>query len=67
MRFPLCREKAYGNLRGDEFAGWLAAFARPLADYLTADGSIVLELGNGWEPGRPTQVTGYRTWRETRL
>ena len=55
--FPLCREKAYGNLRGDEFAGWLASFARPLADYLTSDGSIVLELGNGWEPGQPTQST----------
>jgi site-specific DNA-methyltransferase (cytosine-N4-specific) len=55
--FPLVREKAYGNLRGDEFAGWLASFARPLVDYLTPDGSIVLELGNGWEPGRPTQST----------
>jgi DNA methylase len=55
--FPLCREKRYGNLRGDEYAAWLAGFARPLADLLTPDGSIVLELGNGWVPGRPTVST----------
>src|SRR5205809_3994122 len=29
----------------------------PLADYLTPTGSIVLELGNGWEPGLPTVST----------
>jgi site-specific DNA-methyltransferase (cytosine-N4-specific) len=55
--FPLCREKRYGNLRGDEYTQWLAGFARPLAEYLTRDGSIVIELGNGWEPGRPTVST----------
>jgi site-specific DNA-methyltransferase (cytosine-N4-specific) len=55
--FPLCREKRYGNLRGDEYTRWLAEFARPLAEYLTPDGSIVIELGNGWEPGRPTVST----------
>lgn len=55
--FPLCREKAYGNLRGTAFADWLAGFARPLAEYLTPDGSIVLEIGNGWEPGQPVQST----------
>ena len=26
--FPLCREKRYGNLRGDEYTRWLAGFAR---------------------------------------
>jgi site-specific DNA-methyltransferase (cytosine-N4-specific) len=55
--FPLCREKRYGNLRGDAYSDWLAGFARPLADTLTPDGSIVLELGNGWDPGRPTVST----------
>jgi site-specific DNA-methyltransferase (cytosine-N4-specific) len=55
--FPLCREKKYGNLRGDAYAAWLAGFAKPLADYLTPTGSIVLELGNGWEPGLPTVST----------
>lgn len=55
--FPLCREKKYGNLIGDEFARWLAGFARLFADCLSPNGSIVLELGNGWDPGRPTMST----------
>src|SRR5439155_6837351 len=55
--FPLCRKKEYGNLRGDAYADWLAGFAQPLADYLTPTGSIVLELGNGWESGQPTVST----------
>jgi site-specific DNA-methyltransferase (cytosine-N4-specific) len=55
--FPLRREKRYGNLRGDAFAEWLAGFAQPLADYLTPTGSIVMELGNGWDTGQPTVST----------
>jgi site-specific DNA-methyltransferase (cytosine-N4-specific) len=55
--FPLVREKKYGNLRGQAYADWLAGFAAPLAEYLTPTGSIVIELGNGWESGRPTVST----------
>jgi site-specific DNA-methyltransferase (cytosine-N4-specific) len=55
--FPLNREKKYGNLHGQAFADWLAAFAPLFTSCLTPDGSIVLELGNGWEPGRPTMST----------
>src|SRR5262245_45687791 len=55
--FPLQREKKYGNLQGDAFAGWLAGFARLFSEMLTADGSIVIELGNGWNPGVPTMST----------
>ena len=55
--FPLHRPKKYGNRTGDDFARWLAGYARPLADMLTPDGSIVLELGNGWNPGVPTVST----------
>ena len=55
--FPLQREKKYGNLQGDAFAGWLGGFARQFADMLTPDGSIVIELGNGWNPGTPTMST----------
>src|SRR5947209_6867119 len=55
--FPLCREKRYGNLRGEAYTEWLASFARPLADLLTPTGSIVIELGNGWVPGTPTVST----------
>lgn len=55
--FPLHRQKKYGNRIGDEFAEWLAGFAQPLTDMLTPDGSIVLEIGNGWNPGTPTVST----------
>jgi len=55
--FPLQREKRYGNLQGEAFAGWLSAFAPLFAQFLTATGSIVLELGNGWNPGLPTMST----------
>ena len=55
--FPLNRKKAYGNLQGDEYVEWLAGFAPLLANYITDSGSIVLELGNAWEPGRPTMST----------
>ena len=55
--FPLNRKKKYGNLTGDAYVEWLAPFARTFRDYLTPDGSIVIELGNAWEPGSPTMST----------
>jgi len=55
--FPLNRKKKYGNLEGEQYLRWLADFAPVLKDYLTTDGSIVIELGNAWEPGRPTMST----------
>ena len=55
--FPLAREKRYGNLRGEDFSQWLAEFAPAFAELLTPDGSIVMEMGNGWVPGSPTMST----------
>lgn len=55
--FPLNRKKRYGNLKGDEYAEWLADFAPLFCEFLTEDGSIVIELGNAWEPGRPIMST----------
>jgi len=55
--FPLQREKKYGNRTGAEFATWLASYAEPFAKMLTPNGSIVLEIGNGWNPGTPTMST----------
>lgn len=51
--FPLNRKKRYGNRNGLEYREWLADLAPRLASLLTPDGSIVIELGNAWEPGRP--------------
>jgi len=55
--FPLNRKKKYGNLQGQAYVDWLASFAPLLSEYLTEDGSIVIELGNAWERGTPTMST----------
>lgn len=55
--FPLLRKKKYGNRTGDDYAAWLAGLAIPLTKFLTPTGSIVIELGNGWNPGTPTVST----------
>jgi DNA modification methylase len=51
--FPLNRKKKYGNLQGNEYVEWLVGFAPLFEELLAPDGSIVIELGNSWEPGRP--------------
>lgn len=55
--FPLNRKKRYGNLQGEEYVKWLAGFAPVFRDLLRPDGSIVIELGNAWEPGSPVMST----------
>lgn len=55
--FPLNRKKKYGNLRGTAYLKWLAGFAPAFRKMLAPRGSIVLELGNAWEPGRPVMST----------
>jgi DNA modification methylase len=55
--FPLNTKKKYGNEQGDAYVKWLADFAPRFKDVLKPKGSIVLELGNAWEPGRPVMST----------
>lgn len=55
--FPLNEKKKYGNLQGDAYIEWFAAFAPKLRDLLTADGSIVVEIGNAWQSGKPVMST----------
>lgn len=55
--FPLNRKKKYGNKSGEEYLQWFKGMARLLRDYLAPDGSIVIELGNAWNPGSPTMST----------
>lgn len=55
--FPLNRKKRYGNLQGQRYKQWLASFANVFRQLLKPDGSIVMELGNAWEPGRPVMST----------
>jgi site-specific DNA-methyltransferase (cytosine-N4-specific) len=51
------RKKRYGNETGDIYLSWLSALAPPLADLLADDGSIVIEIGNAWEPDVPVMST----------
>jgi DNA modification methylase len=51
--FPLNRKKRYGNLNGAAYSKWLADLAPSLISLLCPNGSIVIEVGNAWEPGRP--------------
>ena len=53
--FPLNNKKSYGNLNGEEYRTWFESLAPIFASLLTADGSIVVEMGNSWISGRPVQ------------
>ena len=55
--FPLNKKKQYGNLTADEYLQWLTRLAPLFRKFLKPDGSIVLELGNAWNPGSPTMST----------
>ncbi len=55
--FPLNKKKKYGNRVGEKYVHWLSDFAQVFRDMLVPDGSIVIELGNAWEPGKPTMST----------
>lgn len=55
--FPLNTKKKYGNLQGEEYLQWLTSFGSLFRELLTPDGSMVIELGNSWEPGLPTMST----------
>ena len=55
--FPLNRKKKYGNERGEQYVSWLASFAPLFKTVLSPLGSVVLELGNAWEPRRPVMST----------
>jgi site-specific DNA-methyltransferase (cytosine-N4-specific) len=55
--FPLNRKKKYGNLQGQQYIDWIASFAPIFREVLKPQGSIVMEVGNAWEPGRPVMST----------
>lgn len=55
--FPLNRKKKYGNLQGQEYIDWLSGLAVQMKEYVKENGSIVIEVGNSWEPGKPVMST----------
>lgn len=54
--FALQRQKEYGNLPQEEYVDWLAQFAVKVKKILTPDGSFVLDIGGGYEKGRPVRA-----------
>ncbi len=55
--FPLNRKKKYANLNGIKYVKWLTNITTALKDYLTDDGSLVIEIGNSWEENEPIMST----------
>lgn len=53
--FPLNNKKKYGNLSGDEYLNWFSELSSLFSKILAPNGSIVIEMGNAWEPNRPVQ------------
>lgn len=53
--FPLNKKKKYGNFQGENYYNWFVELAPVFSELLANDGSLVIELGNAWEPGRPVQ------------
>lgn len=51
--FPLNRKKRYAHKDGEAYLKWLGDLAPRLASLLKPTGSLVVEIGNAWEPGRP--------------
>ncbi|TSA24357.1 MAG: site-specific DNA-methyltransferase [Bacteroidetes bacterium] len=55
--FPLNRKKKYGNKIGQEYISWLTNITKSLNEFLSPDGSFVIEVGNAWEPREPVMST----------
>jgi DNA modification methylase len=53
--FALRRQKAYGNVPASEYVEWFWPFAEQIHRVLRDDGSFVLDLGGGWNPGKGTR------------
>lgn len=51
--FALLRKKAYGNQTEAEYVEWFLDFAREFKRLLRDDGSLVIEIGGAWLPGKP--------------
>jgi len=53
--FALQREKEYGNKGSGDYNKWFKQFANRVYDVLAEDGSFVVDIGGGWEQGKPVR------------
>lgn len=54
--FALTRTKEYGNKSAEEYVEWFLEFACQFKRILTADGSLVIDLGGAYLPGFPVRA-----------
>jgi DNA modification methylase len=53
--FALLNQKDYGNESQDDYVRWFQPFADEFWRVLKPTGSLVIDLGGSWEPGRPVK------------
>lgn len=53
--FGLVRKKDYGNEDADRFVEWFRPFAAGMRRVIKDRGSIVIDIGGAWRPGKPTR------------
>lgn len=53
--YALHFKKEYGNKSQAEYVQWFMEFAKEFHRLLKSDGSLVIDLGGSWQPGRPTR------------
>ena len=53
--FGLVRKKSYGNEDADRYCDWFRPFAEGFKRVLKDDGSLVIDIGGSWIPGKPTR------------
>ena len=53
--FALLHQKEYGNQSQDDYVRWFQPFADEFWRVLKPTGSLVIDLGGSWEPGRPVK------------
>jgi DNA modification methylase len=51
--FALRRKKEYGNVDADKYVEWFLPFAEKFFDVLKPKGSLVIDIGGSWIPGKP--------------
>lgn len=55
--FALTRKKDYGNESADRYIEWFLQFVKPFKRVLKATGSLVIDIGGAYLPGRPVRST----------
>lgn len=53
--YALHFKKEYGNISQAKYVKWFVGFADDFRRVLTDDGSLVIDIGGAWTPGKPTR------------